>query len=478
MPTAAPRDAVAGVVRETRVCDGDSGAGSVGGGRQCGVLVLAHGSCARRTRAGYRQARVAGGICRHKRLQQARRRQRRTGLGLDTRLVQLISANGARICGVRESRGASTRGVPGAQRRCRWARDHSWQQAGGLAGWRAGGRAGAPVQMSQDQNVTAFLSRRATPAQTPSLRPGCCRHKEPTRQGRAGAPHHFFTTKRGPSLLSFSTSISSSSAIPPRWKLPRCETSASGALRAGSGLSAPARALEWCVRHGTQPRLASLAVHAPSKPDGTHSIYTSAMCASGVTTTHTVHLPPRAATPWCCPDPPPWGTAERGRTAMGTAQIEVCGAGVRATGLQAPLTLPLSARARLARNRPRQLSAFLLLEGNLSPPLAKILEQFRGWHPPAGPPNPKPRRRRRRTQAQTARSHGSRAAFGNDWAAQGSCARRWPPATHAARQHGPAAEQVHHACGQPGPGELERLGHGDAARQQRDRHRGAARTAA
>ena len=30
---------------------------------------------------------------------------------------------------------------------------------------------------------------------------------------------------------------------------------------------------------------------------------------------------------------------------MGTAQIEVCGAGVRATGLQAPLTLPLSARA-------------------------------------------------------------------------------------------------------------------------------------
>ena len=227
-----------------------------------------------------------------------------------------------------------------------------------LAGWRAGGRAGAPVQMSQDQNVTAFLSRRATPAQTPSLRPGCCRHKEPTRQGRAGAPHHFFTTKRGPSLLSFSTSISSSSAIPPRWKLPRCETSASGALRAGSGLSAPARALEWCVRHGTQPRLASLAVHAPSKPDGTHSIYTSAMCASGVTTTHTVHLPPP---PWCCrwrcTPHRRWGTAERGRTAMGTAQIEVCGAGVRATGLQAPLTLPLSARARLARNRPRQLSS-------------------------------------------------------------------------------------------------------------------------
>ena len=77
-----------------------------------------------------------------------------------------------------------------------------------------------------------------------------------------------------------------------------------------------------------------------------------------------------------------------------------------------------------------------------------------------------------------ARRASSGAASGNDWAAQDSCARRWPPATDAARQHGPAAEQVHHACGQPGPGELERLGHGDAARQQRDRHRGAARTAA
>ena len=165
MPTAAPRDAVAGVVRETRVCDGDSGAGSVGGGRQCGVLVLAHGSCARRTRAGYRQARVAGGICRHKRLQQARRRQRRTGLGLDTRLVQLISANGARICGVRESRGASTRGVPGAQRRCRWARDHSWQQAGGLAGWRAGGRTGANVPRPKRHGVPVQASHTRSDAE-------------------------------------------------------------------------------------------------------------------------------------------------------------------------------------------------------------------------------------------------------------------------------------------------------------------------
>ena len=82
------------------------------------------------------------------------------------------------------------------------------------------------------------------------------------------------------------------------------------------------------------------------------------------------------------------------------------------------------------------------------------------------------------TTTSAARSHGSGAASGDDWAAQDCCPRRWPPATDAARQHGPAAEQVHHACGQPGPGELERLGDGDTARWQRDAHRGAARTAA
>ena len=82
------------------------------------------------------------------------------------------------------------------------------------------------------------------------------------------------------------------------------------------------------------------------------------------------------------------------------------------------------------------------------------------------------------TTTSAARSHGSGAASGDDWAAQDCCPRRWPPATDAARQHGPAAEQVHHACGQPGPGELERLGDGDTARWQRDAHRGAARTVA
>ena len=53
------------------------------------------------------------------------------------------------------------------------------------------------------------------------------------------------------------------------------------------------------------------------------------------------------------------------------------------------------------------------------------------------------------TTTSAARSHGSGAASGDDWAAQDCCPRRWPPATDAARQHGPAAEQVHHACGQP-----------------------------
>ena len=60
VPAAAPRDAVARVVGEARVCGGgDSGA--VGGAwRQCGVLGVAHGSGARRAGAG--QACGAGGV--------------------------------------------------------------------------------------------------------------------------------------------------------------------------------------------------------------------------------------------------------------------------------------------------------------------------------------------------------------------------------------------------------------------------------
>ena len=70
------------------------------------------------------------------------------------------------------------------------------------------------------------------------------------------------------------------------------------------------------------------------------------------------------------------------------------------------------------------------------------------------------------------RSHGSRAASRVGWwAVQDRCPRRWPrAASDATRQHGPAAEQGHHARGQPGRGELEELGHGDAARRPGDAH--------
>ena len=196
-----------------------------------------------------------------------------------------------------------------------WARDHG-SQAGGLAGWRAGGRTGANVPRPKRHGVPV---QRAPHAQTPSRRPGCCHHhREPTRHGRAvRAPHHFFTTKRGPSLLSFSTSISSSSAIPPRWKLPRCETPASGALRVGSGsrsFCARTAALREVCRDGTRPRArGSGSTRAVQTSGSTRSIYTSAMCGSGHDTGHSLHPPhpgaacslswgrPRWAQPWAQP---------------------------------------------------------------------------------------------------------------------------------------------------------------------------------
>ena len=186
MPAAAPRDAVAGVVGEARVCDGgDSGA--VGGAwRQCGVLGVAHGSGARRAGAG--QACGAGGVGRHKRAAaRAQRRQRRTGLGLDTRFVQLISADGARICAMRAARRLSA-GRAGAACRGRES----------TAGAR--GRAGGAHRCKCPKTKT---SRRSCPgerhrAQTPSLRPGCSHRREPTRHGAGAAP--FLHDEAGPLL--------------------------------------------------------------------------------------------------------------------------------------------------------------------------------------------------------------------------------------------------------------------------------------
>jgi hypothetical protein len=261
-----------------------------------------------------------------------RRRQRRTGLGLDTRLVQLISADGARICAMRVARRLSAGRARCAAACVQWAREHGGR-------WRPAGR-GAPVQMSQDQNVTAFLSRRATPAQTPSLRPGCSHHREPNQE-RGLEPHHFFTTKRGPSLLSFSTSISSSSAMIPRCKLPRRGTPASGALRVGSGPGLfCTRPQRWarCVRMA-RGRGSRVCQHA-AVSGSTRGIYTlrSATCFSGACP---YPLPTLQALRW-------WAlrhgaVAETGRTAAGESPRggEVCGS-----------MPPATARTRVVRCRP------------------------------------------------------------------------------------------------------------------------------
>ena len=109
--------------------------------------------------------------------------------------------------------------------------------ARGLAG---GGRTGANVPRPKRHGIPV---QGVPHAQAPSLRPGCRRHREPPQHRAEGAvPYHFFTTKRGPSLLSFSTSISSSSfsAILPRCELPPCEPPVSRtAVGAGQGLLRP-----------------------------------------------------------------------------------------------------------------------------------------------------------------------------------------------------------------------------------------------
>ena len=281
MPTAAPRDAVACVVGEARVCDGDSGAGSVGMDDSAASWWWHTDVCARRAGAG------SGPLWRVASDDTSGCNTRAGGSGALAWASILGSYSlfrqMAHVSAAFASRAAPQRGVCRVRVRSAGAvGTRPRLAAGGGGGGGGGGARAAPVQMSQDQNVTAFLSRRATRTQTPSLRPSCCcHHKEPTQHGPWGAPHHFFTTKRGPSLLSFSTSISSSSAIPPRWKLPRCETPASGALRVGSRFSAPARALqEVCVRDGTRSRLTGLAVHGPSRGLAAHAASTRLRCVA------------------------------------------------------------------------------------------------------------------------------------------------------------------------------------------------------
>ena len=118
----------------------------------------------------------------------------RVGLRLDGRLVQLVAADGARVCRRSGRRGERT-----------------------SAGQRAAARC-TPVQMSHDQKVTAFLrggaARKRWRGRWAGAR-GSARtggHSAEWQSWRRGAPaRHFLTTKRGPAALSsalLSTSMS------------------------------------------------------------------------------------------------------------------------------------------------------------------------------------------------------------------------------------------------------------------------------
>ena len=163
--------------------------------------------------------------------------------------------------------------------------------------------------MSQDQNVTAFLSRRATRAQTPSLRPGCCcNHKEPTQHGSA-AP--FLHDEAGPLLavlLHVHLLIVRHS--------PSVETAT---MRDASVRRTASRVQVFCVCrrsargvcegwHAVEAR-GSGSTRAIQRSGSTRSIYTSAMCGSGVLTL-SPPLPP------CCCNPnnggrPRWARSHR-----------------------------------------------------------------------------------------------------------------------------------------------------------------------
>ena len=141
MPTAAPRDAVAGVVGETRVCDGDSGGQVESCSRRRGVITrTVCEACGIQAMCQVASDDTSGCARVHEAAAYwlgPRYSARTTYFGKwrtylwHSRVAQRLNAG----CVPVRSAGP-------------WARNHGRQ---------AGGR-GAPVQMSQDQNVTAFLS--------------------------------------------------------------------------------------------------------------------------------------------------------------------------------------------------------------------------------------------------------------------------------------------------------------------------------
>ena len=264
-----------------------------------------------------RVARVASDDTRG--LRHVRRRQRRTGLGLDTRLVQLISADGARICAMRVARRLSAGRARCAAACVQWAREHGGR-------WRPAGP-GAPVQMSQDQNVTAFLcserhtlrrqaAGRAAATTTGSQRGtgGRCERRTISSR-RSGAPPCCPSPRPSPHRPPF---LGGNCHDARRQRQARCESGQ------GPGLSAPARQLcERCAGMARDQGLAGLAVHAPSRRLAAHAASTRLRCVALVMTLATPCTRPtqvlRARSA---------GDDRDGRTAIDAAHTGVCGARV------------------------------------------------------------------------------------------------------------------------------------------------------
>ena len=170
-----------------------------------------------------------------------------------------------------------------------------------LAGWRAGGRAGGrahrckcPKTKTSRRSCAASATRSDAKPQAGLLPPP--QGANAARAGGASAAP-FLHDEAGPLLAVLLHVHLLIVRHSPRWKLPRCETPASGALRVGSGsrsFCARTAALREVCRDGTRPRArGSGSTRAVQTSGSTRSIYTSAMCGSGHV--HSLLAPPSAA---------------------------------------------------------------------------------------------------------------------------------------------------------------------------------------
>ena len=202
--------------------------------------------------------------------------------------------------------------VPGCAVQVQWARDHG-SQAGGLAGGRAH-RCKCPKTKTSRRSCAASATRSDAKPQAGLLPPP--QGANAARAG-GGSAAPFLHDEAGPLLAVLLHVHLLIVRHSPRWKLPRCETPASGALRVGSGsrsFCARTAALREVCRDGTRPRArGSGSTRAVQTSGSTRSIYTSAMCGSGHDTGHSLHPPhpgaacslswgrPRWAQPWAQP---------------------------------------------------------------------------------------------------------------------------------------------------------------------------------